>query len=126
MITELVHQKNCKSYTMITDFYTGEITYSCGSVSSERSVDSGVETLVHSSGEYQSNNKVGQKISLKMIDRGLSTIIESKNRDGIGKLLSDENRRMFYRLRMWDRNQLFIQFNKIISKCIHSVRWYFI
>ena len=39
-----------------------------------------------------------------MIDMGLSTIIEAKDRDVTGKPLSLENRRMFYRLRMWDRN----------------------
>ena len=46
MTTELVHQKNCKSYMIITDTYTEKITSSCGSVFSERSVDLGVETLV--------------------------------------------------------------------------------
>jgi len=50
------------------------------------------------------NSRVGAKRSLKMIDMGLSTIIEAKDRDVTGKPLSLENRRMFYRLRMWDRN----------------------
>ena len=44
------------------------------------------------------------KTSLKMADRGLSTIMESQDKDSSGKRLSSENRRMFYRLRMWDRN----------------------
>ena len=35
---------------------------------------------------------------------GLSTLIEAKDKDVTGKSLSIENRRMFYRLRMWDRN----------------------
>jgi len=105
MLTELIHQKNCKKYTVITDPHTGEIACSsCGSVFSERVIDSGAETIGHSSEDYLSNSRVGQKISLKMIDMGLSTIIESKDRDATGKLLSPENRRMFYRLRMWDRN----------------------
>jgi transcription initiation factor TFIIB len=39
-----------------------------------------------------------------MIDMGLSTLIEAKDKDVTGKSLSVENRRMFYRLRMWDRN----------------------
>lgn len=104
MLAELVHQKNCKKYTVITDPYTGEIACSsCGSVFSERSVDSGTEILGQNE-DYQNKSRVGQKISLKMIDMGLSTIIESRDRDATGKLLSSENRRMFYRLRMWDRN----------------------
>ncbi|MDH3854035.1 MAG: transcription factor TFIIB, partial [Nitrosopumilus sp.] len=40
----------------------------------------------------------------KMADMGLSTIMESKDRDSTGRSLSAENKRMFYRLRMWDRN----------------------
>ena len=117
MFTELVHQKNCKKYTMITDAYTGEIACgSCGSVFSERSIDSAAETLGHSSEEYQSNSRVGQKISLKMIDMGLSTIIESKDKDSAGKSLSAENRRMFYRLRMWDRNSRSVNSVKSFQK----------
>lgn len=104
MHTQLVHQKDCKKYAVVTDACTGEIACSsCGSVFSERITDSGAETSGRSGKDYQ-NSRVGQKISLKMIDMGLSTIIESKDRDATGRLLSAENRRMFYRLRMWDRN----------------------
>ena len=105
MITELVHQKNCKKNKLITDLATGEIACtSCGSVISEKVVDSGPESIGMTGEEYQNNSRVGRKISLKMIDMGLSTIIESKDKDATGKGLSAENRRMFYRLRMWDRN----------------------
>ncbi len=103
MQAELVHQKYCKNYTLVTDSCTGEIACSsCGSVFSERITDSGEETALHSRDHH--NGSVGQKISLKMIDMGLSTIIESKDMDSTGRILSAENRRMFYRLRMWDRN----------------------
>ena len=105
MLTELVHQKSCKKNKLITDLDTGEIACTnCGAVLSERVVDSGPESIGLTGEEYQSNSRVGRKISLKMIDMGLSTIIESKDRDSTGKGLSAENRRMFYRLRMWDRN----------------------
>jgi transcription initiation factor TFIIB len=105
MLTELVHQKNCKKNKMITDAYTGEIACSnCGTVSSEKVMDSTSETTGLSGEEYQNNSRVGMKTSLKMADRGLSTIMESQDKDATGKSLSNENRRMFYRLRMWDRN----------------------
>ena len=71
---------------------------------SERSIDVGPETIGLSGEEYQNNNRVGRKISLKMIDMGLSTVIEARDKDATGKNLSNQNRRMFYRLRMWDRN----------------------
>ncbi|QLH02706.1 transcription factor TFIIB [Nitrosopumilus cobalaminigenes] len=105
MIAELVHQKDCKKNLMITDGYTGEIACSnCGAVSNEKSIDISSETTGLSGEEYQSNSRVGMKTSLKMADRGLSTIMQAQDKDATGKSLSNENRRMFYRLRMWDRN----------------------
>ena len=105
MLTELVHQKNCKKQEIVTDIHTGEVACSnCGIVSSEPVVDLGAEIIGGNSTDYQSNSRVGAKRSLKMIDMGLSTLIEAKDKDVTGKSLSIENRRMFYRLRMWDRN----------------------
>ncbi|MDH3825322.1 MAG: transcription factor TFIIB, partial [Nitrosopumilus sp.] len=104
MLTELVHQKNCKKNNLVTDLSTGEVACSnCGAVSDEKSFDSGPENSLQINENYLTS-RVGQKISLKMADMGLSTLIESKNKDATGKTLSTENRRMFYRLRMWDRN----------------------
>jgi len=105
MIVDLVHQKNCKKNLMITDMHTGEVACSsCGSVSAEKSIDTTAETIGLSGEEYQNNARVGMKTSLKMADRGLSTIMQAQDKDSTGKSLSNENRRMFYRLRMWDRN----------------------
>jgi len=105
MLTELLHQKNCKKDSMVTDFDTGEIACSnCGAVSLEEIVDTAAEFSAFTAQDYQNNSRVGMKTSLKMADRGLSTIMESQDKDSSGKKLSIENRRMFYRLRMWDRN----------------------
>ena len=105
MLTELIHQENCKKHEIVTDIHTGEIACSnCGIVSSEPIIDLGAEMSGGSSADYQNNSRVGAKRSLKMIDMGLSTLIEAKDKDVTGKSLSVENRRMFYRLRMWDRN----------------------
>jgi len=105
MLTELVHQNNCKKDSMITDADTGEMACSnCGAVSLEQIVDTAAEYAGFSAEDYQNNSRVGMKTSLKMADRGLSTVMESQDKDSSGKRLSNENRRMFYRLRMWDRN----------------------
>ena len=105
MLTELMHHKNCKENKIITDISTGEIACSnCGAVSYEKLVDFGPGNTKLTKEDYLSNTRVGKKISLKMADMGLSTLIESKDIDSSGKRLSNENRRMFYRLRMWDRN----------------------
>ncbi|NQV39360.1 MAG: transcription factor TFIIB [Nitrosopumilus sp.] len=105
MLNELLHQKNCKKDSMITDLDTGEIACSnCGAVSLEETIDTAAEFSGFSAEDYQNNSRVGMKTSLKMADRGLSTIMEPQDKDSSGKRLSIENRRMFYRLRMWDRN----------------------
>ena len=104
MLAGLVHQQNCKKNKIITDFHTGEIACSsCGAVSHEKPIEFGPE-ISGVTKEYLKTSRVGRKISLKIADMGLSTIIESQDKDATGKYLSKENRRMFYRLRMWDRN----------------------
>jgi transcription initiation factor TFIIB len=105
MLAELIHQKNCKKDSIVTDVDTGEVACSnCGVVSLEKIIDTAAEFSGFSLEDHQNNSRVGMKTSLKMADRGLSTIMESQDKDSSGKKLSNENRRMFYRLRMWDRN----------------------
>ncbi len=117
MLTELVHQKTCKNNKIITDLSTGErACYNCGSVSKEKPIDIGTENTGTTKEEYLKTSRVGRKISLKMADMGLSTIIESKDMDSSGRSLSNENRRMFYRLRMWDRNSRYSNTSQSFQK----------
>jgi transcription initiation factor TFIIB len=95
----------CMHFFKVTDAVTGEITCgNCGVVLSENAIDFGPENPSQTMDGQQNNVRTGQKISLKMADMGLSTIMESKDMDSTGRSLSAENKRMFYRLRMWDRN----------------------
>jgi transcription initiation factor TFIIB len=97
--------QTCLHFFRVTDAVTGEITCgNCGVVLSENAIDFGPENASQTMDGQQNNVRTGQKISLKMADMGLSTIMESKDRDSTGRSLSAENKRMFYRLRMWDRN----------------------
>lgn len=103
MLTELIHQKGCNKTSIITDTVTGEIACSnCGTILPEKAIEQGLENS--SSIEGYSSSRVGSKISLKIPDMGLSTIIEAQDKDFTGKPLSKENSRIFYRLRLWDRN----------------------
>ena len=95
----------CMHLFKVTDAVTGEITCgNCGVVLSENAIDFGPENPSQTMDGQQNNVRTGQKTSLKMADMGLSTIMESKDMDSTGRSLSAENKRMFYRLRMWDRN----------------------
>ena len=63
MLTELIHQRNCKKNEMVTDVHTGEIACSnCGSVSSEPIIDLGSETIGRNPNDYKNNSRVGAKI----------------------------------------------------------------
>ncbi|QMU55339.1 MAG: transcription factor TFIIB [Nitrosopumilus sp.] len=116
-MNNLLHLRDCKKISLITDLNTGEIVCShCGAVVPEKSIDESAESSHVSAEEYMNNSRTGQKISLKMADMGLSTIIESKDRDSTGRSLSTENKRMFYRLRMWDRNSRFANTNQSYMK----------
>ncbi|CAD6368766.1 Transcription factor TFIIB cyclin-related protein [metagenome] len=104
MLTELVHQMWCKKNNVITDQITGEIACnSCGVVLAEKAWETRPENAGFTDDGYL-NSRVGGRISLKMADKGLPTIIEAQNKDSAGKLISRQNRILFYRLRMWDRN----------------------
>ena len=63
----------------------------------------GIENISQNMDDYQSSSRTGQKISLKMADMGLSTIINQKDRDS-WKNISGQSKRSFHRLRIWDRN----------------------
>jgi len=104
MLTELIHQGNCKKNKIITDDTTGEIACSsCGAVLSEKSFELRLENSRLTDDGYL-NSRIGGKISLKMADMGLPTIIEAQDKDSTRKSLSRHNCMLFYRLRMWDRN----------------------
>jgi len=104
LLTELVHQNSCKKKNIVTDDLTGEIACSsCGVVIVEKSLETRFENSGFTDDGYL-NSRVGGRISLKMADRGLPTIIQAQNKDSTGKILSRQNRILFYRLRMWDRN----------------------
>jgi len=101
----VIHSKECKNLSPITDFITGEITCcKCGSVILEKGIDVGPEQVGLTKERFESNTRIGAKLTLKISDMGLSTIIQKSNKDSTGKNLSMENSRIFHRLRLWDRN----------------------
>lgn len=116
----VIHSKHCTNLYPITDFTTGEVACaSCGSVILEKAVDTGPELIGATKEEYESNTRVGTKLTLKLSDMGLSTVIQQSNKDSAGKTLSTENSRIFHRLRLWDRNskskQEYKSFNKAFT-----------
>lgn len=62
----------------------------------------GPEVHAFTTEEYLEKARTGSKSSLAWDDMGLSTVIDSKDRDAVGNSLSGEIRSTFNRLRMWD------------------------
>ena len=104
MSSKAVFNNNCEHF-LVTDGDTGEISCAnCGMVISDKVIEYSSENFGQTSEEYQNNSRTGQKISLKMADMGLFTVIQAQDKDSAGKSISTDNKRTFYRLRMWDRN----------------------
>ena len=98
--TELICN-NCNASRLVTDDIIGEIACSsCGCVFSENTEDRKVERRNFS--DNSDNTRTGPGLSLKMHDRGLSTVIGVQNKDSIGKPLSANMAQTFNRLRKWD------------------------
>ena len=109
-------QDVCKEGPIITDNELGEITCgSCGTILDEKTIDGGPENRYFTKEDYMTNTRFGPKIKLSFGDMGLSTFINSQNKDSSGKRLPNKIRSTFYRLRKQDqfskskKNRVFIE-----------------
>jgi len=92
----------CGKKALITDTETGEIFCGdCGFVLTERTENSGPEWRSFSDGGTN-RERTGVGTSLAIHDQGLSTIINTSNRDATGKPLSSSMKQTLKRLRTWD------------------------
>lgn len=88
---------------IITDSSSGEILCgSCGLVLVEKVEDLGNESRTTDPEQYMANSRTGSWSTLTMHDRGLSTVIDSKNKDVNGKPIFGQMKNTMNRLRLWD------------------------
>lgn len=119
---------HCKNGPLVTDNMSGELMCgSCGIVLSEKMEDYGSDHHSFTLDDYMHKSRTGMKSSLAFYDMGLTTVIESANKDASGKRLSNKMRYEFNRLRVWDSrsklctrergmNKAFIMLNSMASK----------
>ncbi|HSB57841.1 MAG TPA: transcription initiation factor TFIIIB [Nitrosopumilaceae archaeon] len=74
----------------------------CGLVIAEKLEETGPEQHVFTNEQYLERSRTGGKSTLTMDDMGLSTIIDSRNKDSSGNALSMDMKNTFNRLRIWD------------------------
>ncbi|MGY5880999.1 MAG: transcription initiation factor IIB [Candidatus Thorarchaeota archaeon] len=92
----------CGQSTFTKDYTRGERTCSvCGLVASERTADAGPEWRAFTAEEKNARARVGAPATLTMADKGISTMIDWRNRDASGKAITSNARAAMYRMRKW-------------------------
>jgi len=92
----------CGSVEVIRDNEKGEvICANCGLVLSDHRIDTGPEWRAFTSTERDSRSRTGAPASYTMHDKGLSTMIDWRDKDGKGGSFSASQRAQIFRLRKW-------------------------
>ncbi|MFA4860040.1 transcription initiation factor IIB [Methanoregula sp.] len=79
------------------------VCQSCGLVLDDEFIDRGPEWRAFDADQRQKRARTGAPMTLTIHDKGLSTMIDWRNRDSYGRAISSKNRAQLYRLRKWQR-----------------------
>jgi len=95
---------DCNSTSVRRDYQQNvKICSDCGRILKEDIKDRGPEWRAFDSSEHEEKSRAGPPSTETIHDKGLSTQIDWKNRDGRGKNLSPQRRSRMYRLRKWQK-----------------------
>ncbi len=96
----------CGSVNIIQDYgllTEGEIVCGdCGRVIG-REINYGPEWRAFDDEQRKKRTRVGAPITFSIHDKGLTTIIDPRDRDHFGKKLDEKQKELFYRLRKWQK-----------------------
>ena len=91
---------DCGDRFLYTDIVTGDVICSkCGLILDSHQIDQGAEWRAFSMEESEKKARVGSPFTLTLHDKGLNTMIDWHDRDGLGKMLSPKKREEANRLR---------------------------
>ena len=94
----------CGSTKLINDHERGEVVCgNCGLVIDDNIVDMGPEWRAFDHEQRDKRTRVGAPITYTIHDKGLSTMIDWRNKDIYGRDIPARNRAQWYRLRKWQR-----------------------
>jgi len=94
----------CGSENLVRDFDRGELLcVSCGLVIKDKFFDMGPEWRAFDSEQRDKRGRTGAPMTFTIHDKGLSTVIDWRNKDVHGRDISPSNRAQIYRLRKWQR-----------------------
>jgi len=94
----------CGSTKLVRDYERAELVCaSCGFVIHSKIMDMGPEWRAFDQEQRERRGRVGAPMTLTIHDKGLSTMIDWRDRDSHGKDLTPKRRAQIYRLRKWQR-----------------------
>ncbi len=94
----------CGSRSLTRDYERAEIVCNnCGLVIDEKIIDTGPEWRAFDHEQRVKRSRVGAPMTYTIHDKGLSTVIDWRNKDSYGKDLSARKRAQIYRLRKWQQ-----------------------
>ncbi|NOZ82429.1 MAG: transcription initiation factor IIB [Euryarchaeota archaeon] len=91
------------SYLSYDDGRAEIVCNSCGLVVDEGLVDEGPEWRAFDHEQSVKRTRTGAPLTYTIHDKGLSTVIDWRNKDSYGKELSADRRAQLYRLRKWQQ-----------------------
>jgi transcription initiation factor TFIIB len=94
----------CGSRQLVHDYERAELVcQACGLVIDDDFIDRGPEWRAFDHDQRMKRSRVGAPMTFTIHDKGLSTMIDWRNRDSYGRAISSKNRAQLYRLRKWQR-----------------------
>jgi len=94
----------CGSTSLMRDYERAEIVCNgCGLVIDQDLLDEGPEWRAFDHEQAVRRTRTGAPLTYTIHDKGLSTIIDWRNKDSYGKELSASKRAQLYRLRKWQQ-----------------------
>ena len=94
----------CNSIERTMDHERAEVTCArCGLVLDENLIDNGPEWRAFDHEQLNKRARTGAPATFSISDKGLSTVIDWKNKDIHGRNIPDANKAQMYRLRKWNK-----------------------
>ncbi|KUO39384.1 MAG: transcription initiation factor IIB, partial [Hadesarchaea archaeon DG-33-1] len=94
----------CGSGKLVRDYERAELVCAdCGFIITEKIMDMGPEWRAFDQEQRERRGRVGAPMTYTIHDKGLSTMIDWRDRDSHGKDLTPKKRAQIYRLRKWQR-----------------------
>ena len=101
---EIQRCSECGSTRLIQDSEVAEIVcMDCGCVVSERLADRGPEWRAFNKEQREKRARTGAPVTFTIHDKGLSTLIDWRDRDVLGRKIPSSQKAQLYRLRKWQR-----------------------